>query len=172
MSYDYQGNLIVCPYVSASSSRRSREASLSVWEIDDSSYWDAVCKLRLPAFSWLTHADRDSLWISSTMKIASAGKTDYSRLLTFDLLREGASRSGWRKERIRRWIPVPRSLTRYGTILLFLGNSIQRFRFTLQKFYISFFFFFFLNTYNNDKVWQQNLLPKFIKRLINYSIYI
>ena len=30
------------------------------------------------------------------------------------------------------------------------------------------FLFFFLNTYDNDKVLQQNLLPKFIKRLINY----
>lgn len=146
MSCDYQGNLIVCPYVSASSSRRSREASLSVWEIDDSSYWDAVCKLRLPAFSWLTHADRDSLWISSTMKIASAGKTDYSRLLTFDLLREGASRSGWRKERIRRWIPVPRtSLTRYGTY-----TTVSRKFYPTLSLYASeilrflFLFFFFL----------------------------
>lgn len=33
----------------------SLQAELSVCEVDDSGYWDAVCKPRLSAFSWLTH---------------------------------------------------------------------------------------------------------------------
>lgn len=56
---------------------------LSVCGVDDSGYWDAVCKPRLPAFSWLTHANRDSLRIWSTMKIALAGKTDYLKIIDF-----------------------------------------------------------------------------------------
>lgn len=59
MSRDYEGNSIVATYLHLPRLMFNR-SSLSVWEID-SSYWDAVCKLRLPAFSWLTHADRDSL---------------------------------------------------------------------------------------------------------------
>lgn len=58
-------------------------AELSVCEVDDSGYSDAVCKPRLPAFSWLTHANRDSLRIWSTMKIAFAGKTDYLKIIDF-----------------------------------------------------------------------------------------
>jgi len=57
---------------------------------DDSVYWDAVCKRRLPAFSWLTHhppplplLNRDSPRIWSTMKIAFAGKTDYLKIIDF-----------------------------------------------------------------------------------------
>lgn len=66
-----------------------RRAELSVCGgRDDSVYWDAVCKPRLLAFSWLTHRsppplNRDSPRIWSTMKIAFAGKTDYLKIIDF-----------------------------------------------------------------------------------------
>jgi len=77
---------------------------------DDSVYWDAVCKRRLPAFSWLTHhpplppfLNRDSPRIWSTMKIAFTGKTDYLKIIDFrpipsPLLRALARQARWREE--------------------------------------------------------------------------
>lgn len=85
---------------------------------DDSVYWDAVCKRRLPAFSWLTHRpppllppflNRDSPRIWSTMKIAFTGKTDYLKIIDFrptpsPLLRALVRQARWREEGIRRRI--------------------------------------------------------------------
>jgi len=100
---------------------------------DDSVYWDAVCKRRLPAFSWLTHhppppplLNRDSPRIWSTMKIAFAGKTDYLKIIDFrptpislPLLRPLARQVRWWEKGIRWRISDSSFGPRTGVILLF-----------------------------------------------------
>jgi len=100
---------------------------------DDSVYWDAVCKRRLPAFSWLTHhppppplLNRDSPRIWSTMKIAFAGKTDYLKIIDFRptpnslrLLRPLARQVRWWEKGIKWRISDSSFGPRTGVILLF-----------------------------------------------------
>lgn len=112
------------------------QAKLSVCEVDDSGYWDAVCKPRLPAFSWLTHTNHDSLRIRSTMKIAFAGKTDYLKIIDFrPVLRLVTRQVGWTRRRDKtknfRFLVWIRSASGYTASLL--SSDVE----TERRFFVS-----------------------------------
>ena len=99
-----------CTRISASSLADGggfeRRLAPSTREIDDSSYWDAVCKLRLPAFSWLTHADRDSPANLEYNENSFCRKDGLLQIIDFRLATETGEQVGpdEEKNRARRWI--------------------------------------------------------------------